>query len=437
MDSKTSDLLPQTSDDLERNMYDSIRAYWTDKSKSKSFQSGKDPIYTGLAVYGAPEVEAVMRALVSEKLGLNSVGRELETAFSSYIETAHVSLVNSGSSASLVGFASLIDHYNTSPGEIITTACGFPTTMNPIIQHGYDPVLLDIDDTLNIKPDDILDSITDKTRGIVFAHTLGNPASIREIRKIADDNNLFLLEDCCDAYGGSFDGQKLGTFGDISTYSFYPAHNMTLAGEGGAIATNIPQINKIVRSIRDWGRDCWCDAGEDNRCGARFSRKVGGVDYDHKYMYSRIGYNLKPTEMQAAFGLEQLERLEGFNSQRRENTLDLTEILSEYSERLETIPSHPDADAVMFGFPLLIKDPKIDRNDLVNYLNDKKVATRFLFGGNIIYQPAYKDLDLKVHGTLDKTDEIHEKLFWIGNHPGIDKNQIGYIGDTIDHYLNS
>lgn len=320
-------------------------------------------------------------------------------------------------------------------GEIITPACGFPTTVNPIIQLGFKPVFVDVDNTLNPSPRMIRDALSKKTVGIYMAHTLGNPAQVEEISSIAREKGVFFIEDCCDAYGSLYKGKKCGSFGNVATASFYPAHNITLAGEGGAIMTNDSELNRIVRSLRDWGRDCHCDAGEDNSCGNRFGHSLNGIPYDHKYIFSNIGYNLKPTEVQAAMGLEQIKRLEGFNKARRRNFQHFKKNLEVLSQYFEFIRINDGADPALFGFPLMIKDRKIDRKDLTAYLNENKIGTRYLFGGNLLAQPAYKDINHRISGDLTNSNRILKDLLWIGIHPGVTPEVVDYVSLKFITYL--
>ena len=402
---------------------------------SQKFIPGQTFIPTGLAIYDENEISAIVESMASEKLGLSLKGREFEEKFANYCEVDFSILTNSGSSSSLLALAGIKEKYKLNKGEIITTACGFPTTINPIIQLGFDPVFIDVDNTYNANPEIIKKAIGPNTKGLFFAHTLGNPAPIQEIVDLANKNNLFVIEDCCDAYGALYDGKKCGSFGNASTASFYPAHNITLAGEGGAIMTKDCELNKIIKSLRDWGRDCHCDAGQDNACEKRFEHSLNGTPYDHKYIFTRIGYNLKPIEAQAAMGLEQLKKIEFFNEKRRENFNKLENIFSKYEDFFEFPEINPKADPVFFGFPLMIKNKKLDRKNLVNFLNENKIGTRYLFGGNLLHQPAYKDKGYKVVGDLQKSNEIFENLFWIGIHPGITDEIINYIDSKFKEYL--
>jgi len=395
-------------------------------------------IYTGYATYGEEEIQAVIDSLRTGRLGLSSKGKEFEKKFASIFDRDYCVLANSGSSASLLALDALKHFKSFSKGEIIVPACSFPTTVNPISQLGFTPVFVDIDTSCNISGELIEEAISDETRGVIFAHTLGNPAEMDGIKKIISKKNLFLIEDCCDAYGSMYDGKNCGTWGEVSTYSFYPAHNITLAGEGGAVTTNNKSLERIIRSLRDWGKDCFCEAWEDNRCGSRFNQELGGVEYDHKYTFARKGYNLKPTEIQAAFGLVQLNRLEQFNEKRKENFASLKEVFSNFEDSFDMIKIHEKSEPVFFGFPLIIKDSQISRKKLVNFLNQNGIGTRYLFGGNLLHQPLYKNSsEYKVVGDLPNTNNVFKNLFWIGNHPAIGHEEINYIHDTFKRYLSN
>lgn len=392
-------------------------------------------IDTGAAIYGADEINAIVDSLLTGKLGLAKKGQEFEEEFSKYIGTKKSLLTNSGSSAGLLGLEGIKEYYHLQEGEIITSACGFPTTLNPIIQLGFKPVFIDVDETYNIPPKNIERALTPHSKGIVFAHTLGNPAKAEEIRNIAEKNNLFILEDCCDAYGSKYDGKMCGSFGTVSTFSFYPAHNITLGGEGGAVNSDNPEIYKLMKSFRDWGRDCFCNAGQDNKCGKRFDFKLGDIPYDHKYVYSQIGYNLKPTEMQAAMGLVQLKKIEDFNKARKQNYKNFKEVFSNFEDHFELPAINPGADPVFFGLPLMIKNKKIERQDLVKFLNSNGIGTRYVFGGNLTHQPAYHNVDYRICGELSQTDKIFKDSFWIGIHPVITSKNTEYIESKFKEYI--
>ncbi len=404
--------------------------------QKKEFIPGKTFISTGLAIYDHNELNAVIDSMISEKLGLSTKGKEFEQLFSEIMGCKKTLLVNSGSSANLLALEGIKERYNLEKGKnIITPACGFPTTINPIIQLGFIPNFVDVDETYNISIEGIKNAINENTVGIMFAHTLGNPANINKIIDLAKDNNLSIIEDCCDAYGSEYDGKKCGSFGTVSTASFYPAHSITLGGEGGAISTNDDLIYKIMSSFRDWGKDCHCEPGKDNVCGKRFNFEINGIPYDHKYIFSRIGYNLKPTEMQAAMGIEQIKRIEGFNQKRKENFKIYNETLSEFSNYFDFVEIDKLSNPVFFGFPLMIKDEKIDRRDLVSYLNENKIGTRYLFGGNLMHHPAYRNIEHIISQDLERSNKIEKDLFWMGIHPGMGNKEIQYIGSKLNDYI--
>jgi len=355
-----------------------------------------------------------------------------------------VELCNSGSSANLLAITAITAEEFGSralfPGdEVITTAVGFPTTINAIIQNNAIPVFVDVELGSYIpNPVDIEEAITDKTKAVIIAHPLGNPYDVEKIREICDEYNLWLIEDVCDGLGGKFDGQYLGTFGDLSTYSFYPAHIIT-AGEGGAVCTNSPMLKKVTESFRDWGRACWCTPGSDNTCGRRFDWKVGDLPYgfDHKYIFSRIGYNLKITDLQASLLFSQIQKLDTFIEKRRHNFYRLYDGLKKYSSYFKLPKSLEKAEPTWFGFPLTVKDyaTSFTRNDVIFYLNDHKIGTRLLFGGNLIRQPAYKNTKYRVFGDLVNSDVIMNNTFWIGVHPEISDEQIDYVIDIFDKLI--
>lgn len=341
---------------------------------------------------------------------------------SEFLGVKHCLLCNSGSSANLLAVSCL---GLPKGSEVITTACAFPTTLNPIIQNGLIPVFVDVElESANINPDYIHEAITDRTKAIFITHMLGNPADMERIVEIARRYGLILLEDNCDALGSRIGDKLTGSFGDLSTLSFYPAHHIT-TGEGGAVLTNDEGLYKKALSLRNWGRDCICPPGKDNICGSRFERKFGGMPfgYDHKYIYSSIGYNLKMTNIQASIGCAQLDKLPQFIEKRKENYRALYEGLSKYSwfDFFEE-----NGEASWFGFPIICKDG-LSIYNLIHLLEEKGIATRRLFGGNLLRQPAYKDITHKVMGELVNTDYLTERLFWIGVYPGIGRNEIDYV----------
>lgn len=381
--------------------------------------------------------------------------KQFEKDFSKYLGANYVSLTNSGSSANLLAVASLTstvfgEKRLKRGDEFITTPVAFPTTVNPGIIYGLKPVFIDIDlKTLNIDADKIEKAITKRTKLIMLAHTLGIPFSLDKIMRLVKKYDLWLIEDCCDALGSRYDGKLCGTFGHIATFSFYPAHLLCM-GEGGATVTNNPLIHRSIRQFRDWGRDCWCDTGRDNTCGKRFSQKFADLPYgyDHKYIYSQIGYNLKLTDFQAAIGLAQLKKLPYFIKKRKENYRLLYGLFKKYSMEDEEIKGckrffllpfiSPKLDPCWFGFPVIVHpDAPFTRNEITKYLEEHKIGTRTVFAGNLLRHPAYKNVKYKVVGSLKNADLILNNAFWIGVYPGIDQKQINYIKSIINAYFHS
>ena len=369
---------------------------------------------------------------------------EFEKRFADFMEQKFCLLVNSGSSANLVAFAALTspllkDRQIKTGDEVITVAAGFPTTVNPIVQHGAIPVFVDV--TL---PDYGIDvtmlekALSPKTKAVMVAHTLGNPFDVKAVKAFCDKHNLWLVEDCCDAVGAKFDGKLVGTYGDIATVSFYPAHHMTM-GEGGAVLTSNPRLKKIAESFRDWGRDCWCPPGKDDTCGKRFDQQFADLPegYDHKYVYSHVGYNLKVSDMQAAVGCSQLNKLPGFIEKRNKNTQTLIKLIKEkipnYGDYLMLPTEIPNAQASWFGFAITLKQGK--RKDLVTFLEKNKIGTRLLFAGNLIRQPLYKGKEYRVVGDLKNTDIIMNNTFWVGIYPALDESHMNYIADKLKEGL--
>ena len=370
-----------------------------------------------------------------------------EKEMARFIGTRYATFCNSGSSANLLAFSALtspkLGNKSIKPGdEVITCAVGFPTTVAPIIQAGAIPVYVDVNiSTYNTTPHMVSDAITEKTKAIFLAHTLGNPFDVQAIKDIADQNGLWLIEDSADAIGAEFGGKKVGTFGNLSTTSFYPAHMMT-TGEGGMVFTDSPMLNLIVRSFRDWGRSCFCAPGKDNTCGHRFSQKEktrGELPegYDHKYIYSHVGYNLKSTDIQASIGLEQLKKLPRFIEERRNNwNLLCNKFIKAELDRYFIIPSHyKKSNPVPFGFILTIKDnATFTKKEITEFLESKKIGTRNLFAGNITKQPAFAGIG-RIADVIPKAEIVMERTFWVGCHPGIDEEQVDYVVDTFCSFV--
>jgi CDP-6-deoxy-D-xylo-4-hexulose-3-dehydrase len=368
---------------------------------------------------------------------------KLERELARYFGSRFSFLVNSGSSANLLAFYALtspklLDRAIRPGDEIITVAAGFPTTINPMIQFGCIPVFIDVDiPSYNIKVEDIEKAITPKTKAIMLAHALGNPFNLSVVMAIAKKYNLWVVEDDCDSLGATYDGKKTGTFGDLATLSFYPAHHITM-GEGGAVLVNNASLKKITESFRDWGRDCWCPPGKDNTCGERYCQKLGDLPdgYDHKYTYSHIGFNLKVTDMQAAIGLSQLTKADYFVARRRENHAILTEMFKEFEEHFILPVATDNSEPSWFGFMLTIREGSpIDRNKFVEYLEQNKIGTRLFFGGNLLKQPAYYNLNYRKIDDLKNTNLLMNNSFWLGVWPGLNQLHYEYIINTVRRYI--
>jgi len=429
---------------LRHDILEKTKEYYKIKFSSKTYNEG-ERIPFAERVFNEEELVNLVDASLDFWLTAGRYANAFERDFAQFMDVEYCLLVNSGSSANLVAFTTL-----TSPllgekrlkkgDEVITVAAGFPTTVNPIIQNGLIPVFVDIElGTYNIKIDELDKAYSDKTRAIMVAHTLGNPFDLDAIVEFAQKHDLFIVEDCCDAVGSTYKGKKAGTFGHLSTVSFYPAHHMTM-GEGGAVLTQDKTLMKIATSLRDWGRDCHCAPGADNTCHRRFSTQHGRLPYgyDHKYVYSHVGYNLKVTDMQAAVGMAQLEKLPYFIEKRKENFLRIKELVLPYEEYLILPKATVNSDPSWFAFPITVKEnDNFTRNDLTKYLEDNNIMTRLLFAGNITKQPAYLDIECRIIGDLKNTDYIMNNTFFIGVYPGIGDGQIEYISQIFKAFFRN
>jgi CDP-6-deoxy-D-xylo-4-hexulose-3-dehydrase len=421
-------------EDLRKQILELTKKYVSEKPKEE-FIPGKTIIPFARRVFDENEYLYLVDSALDGWLTAGRFVEEFEARFAEFFGVRSCSLVNSGSSANLIALSTLtskkLGERRINKGdEVITVAAGFPTTVNPIVQIGAIPVFLDVElGTYNISVDKLEEAYSKKTKAVMLAHTLGIPFNLRAVKEFTEKYNLWLIEDTCDAVGSKYEGKLVGTFGDIATVSFYPAHHITM-GEGGAVLTNNIRLERIIRSFRDWGRDCYCEPGMDNTCGMRFNQQFGTLPfgYDHKYVYSHIGYNLKITDMQAAVGLGQLKKLEGFIEKRKENFRKLYDGLKQFENDLILPKATENSDPSWFGFPITIReDSNIKRYDLVRYLEKNKIMTRMLFGGNLTRQPAYEEVEYRVVGELKNTDLIMNNTFFIGVYPGITDEMIDYI----------
>lgn len=409
----------------------------------KPFVAGESAVPVSGKVYGANDMRNLVDSSLDFWLTTGRFNDEFEARLAKRLGVAHALTTNSGSSANLLALSTLTSHYfrgdALKPGdEVITVATGFPTTVNPSLQYGLVPVFVDVDiPTYNIKPEMIEAAVSSKTRAIMLAHTLGNPCNLAEVMRVAEKYNLWVIEDCCDALGATYNGQGVGTFGHIGTLSFYPAHHITM-GEGGAVFTDKPRLKRVIESMRDWGRDCWCAPGQDNTCGKRFARQLGSLPkgYDHKYTYGHAGYNLKITDMQAAVGVAQLDHLDGFIAARNRNFATLTELLRPLEDVFILPEATPNSEPSWFGYPITIRPgSNLDREELVQYLNEMKIGTRLLFGGNLLRQPYMKGRNYRVVGDLTNADVTTTSTFWVGLYPGLDEGHLAYTVEKIANFV--
>jgi CDP-6-deoxy-D-xylo-4-hexulose-3-dehydrase len=417
-----------------------VGEYYHEAFPARDFVPGSSPVPISGRVFDEQELELLVESSLDFWLTTGRFAEQFEREFAKFVGVREAVLVNSGSSANLLAVAALtsqkLGDRRLRPGdEVITLAAGFPTTVNPILQNGLVPVFVDVSlPTFNVDVSYLETALSDRTRAVFFAHTLGNPFDLDAVTAFTKKHGLWLIEDCCDALGSTYRGEKVGTFGDLATVSFYPAHHITM-GEGGCVLTEKPLLRTLVESFRDWGRDCWCAPGKENTCGKRFDWQLGELPhgYDHKYIYSHVGYNLKATDMQAAVGVAQLKKLPAFIEARKRNFAYLKSGLKDAQEHFVLPEATPNSDPSWFGFPLLVRETApFSRNALIDFLYERKIGTRQLFGGNLVRQPAYADLNYRVVGDLRASDRVMNQAFWIGVYPGLTPPMLDYVLETIN-----
>ena len=431
-----------SKEDLRDKILQLVGQFGEDNLIKTPFKEG-DVIPPSGKVIGASELKMMTDAVLDGWLTAGRFNEQFEKKLSEYLGIKHVITTNSGSSANLLAFTALtspkLGNKRIQPGdEVITIAAGFPTTVNPILQNNCVPVFVDIDiPTYNINTDLLDEAYSEKTKAVMIAHTLGNPYNLKVVKEFTKKHDLWLVEDCCDALGSEYNGKKVGSFGDIGTLSFYPAHHITM-GEGGAVFTNNAQLKLCIESFRDWGRDCFCLPGCENTCGKRFEWQLGDLPrgYDHKYTFSHLGYNLKITDMQAACGLAQLERIDGFVKARKDNFDYLTEKLQALSEYLILPKSTKSSTPSWFGYPLTIKkNAGVSRVMLLKHLDHYKIGTRLLFAGNLTRQPYFQGREYRIIGNLENTDIVMNQTFWIGLYPGLSLEQLDFVISKIEEFF--
>ncbi|SEM54695.1 CDP-6-deoxy-D-xylo-4-hexulose-3-dehydrase [Syntrophus gentianae] len=433
----------RTAEDIRSEILALTREYHSAKFSKKVFNPGREMVHYAGRIFDEQEIVNLVDAGLDFYLTASRYAEHFEAEFADYLGLSHALLVNSGSSANLVALTTLtspkLKDLRLKPGdEVITTACGFPTTVNPIVQNQLVPVFVDVNlrDYTAI-PERLAGAIGPQTRAIMMAHTMGVPFCLDAVLDLVKKHRLWLIEDNCDALGSTYRGQLTGTYGHLSTFSFYPAHHITM-GEGGCVATHDDDLARIAQSYRDWGRDCYCAGGKSNSCGERFSRQFGKLPfgYDHKYVYSHIGYNLKVTDMQAAIGCAQLKKLEQFVARRRENFLDLTRRLQAYEDRLLLPRATEHSEPSWFGYVISVKEKAgFSRNDLTAFLEANRIETRNLFSGNLLCHPAYQNIPHRVAGDLTNTDFVMNNTFFIGVYPGIDDRHLNFIQAVFDRFM--
>jgi CDP-6-deoxy-D-xylo-4-hexulose-3-dehydrase len=429
--------------DLRNEISKLVKEFYEVKFGDSPFAPGETPVRYAGRVFDEKELQSAVDASLDFWLTSGRFCEAFETELADFFNLEYAFLANSGSSANLLAFSALSspllgDGALKRGDEVIAVAAGFPTTVNPVIQNGMIPVFVDVEiGTYNINPEELIRAIGPKTKAIFLAHTLGNPYNLDVVMDLVEKHDLWLIEDCCDALGSTYNGKKVGTFGHIATCSFYPAHHITM-GEGGAVVTNDDVLARAVRSIRDWGRDCYCAGGENNTCGKRFSGKYGTLPdgYDHKYVYSHIGYNLKVTEMQAAIGVEQLKKLNGFIGKRKENYKAWTAGFERWNDTFILPYALKGSDPAWFAFPVTVRDGTgFSRTELTDYLSQNQIETRNLFGGNLLRQPAYANIEKRIVGDLPQSDKIMNNTFFLGTYPGLLQEKIEYSLGIVEKFL--
>jgi len=425
-------------DGWRRQILDMAKHYFEEEFASQEFVPGETPVPVSGRVFDADDLTHLLDASLDFWLTSGRFAERFEREFARFFGVRNAILVNSGSSANLLALSCLtsprLGDRRLKPGdEVITVASAFPTTVNPIIQNRLVPVFLDVTiPTYNVDVNSLEEACSERTRALILAHTLGNPFDVAAVTDFARRHNFWLVEDCCDAVGATFQGRKVGTFGDLATVSFYPAHHITM-GEGGCVLTESPLLKTLVESYRDWGRDCWCEPGKANTCGKRFDWQLGELPlgYDHKYIYSHIGYNLKATDLQAAVGVAQLKKLSSFIETRRRNFEFLFQNLRDLGEFFVLPRATASSEPSWFGFPLAVRlDASFTRNQVIEYLEQRKIGTRLLFGGNLLRQPAFQRLEARTVGSLANSDFVMNQVFWIGVYPGLTPAMLSYVVDV-------
>lgn len=433
-----------TEKELRQQILKLTKEFYTARHASSNFEAGKSRVNYAGRVFDENEMVNLVDASLDFWLTEGRYSEEFSEKIADFLDIENVILTNSGSSANLLAISALtskkLGKKQLKPcDEVISVAAGFPATVTPIIQNQLVPVFVDVHiPTYNIDIEMMKKAISDKTKAIFIAHTLGNPFDIAEVMKLAEDNDLWVVEDNCDAFGSTYDGKYTGTFGHISTISFYPAHHIT-TGEGGAVCTDDPVLAGLIKSFRDWGRDCYCGPGENNTCGKRFSQQFGTLPqgYDHKYVYSEIGYNLKMTDMQAAIGSAQMDKLPKFCNRRRENFNRYNKMFAKYKSSFILPEATPNSDPAWFTYIITVSESaSFSRDEIVNYLNQNLIETRNLFAGNMTRQPAFIDQEFRIAGHLQNTDKIMKSTFFLGAYPGNTPERLDYIEMVLDNFMS-